>query len=100
MSLKSNWRLLGILNFQTRGSNPLHLTMSKVYLVASIVIFVFIGYFFLKKHEFSYRLTDYKGNVIYCDNFEFSDGGSSVIVLLSTGDTIQMDSVINIESIN
>ena len=49
---------------------------------------------FHNKHEFTYRLTDFKGNVIYCDEFDMID--SSAIIVLSSGDTLQMDSIVDI----
>ena len=72
--------------------------MNKAYLAILVILLSFLGYFFIHpSHQYNYKLTNYNGNVIYCDDFFMDD--SLATIILSNGDTLQMDSVIDIDII-
>lgn len=71
------------------------------FFISIVILLIFVAGAFLimnNQHQFAYKITNARGYIIYCDDFTMND--SSVTVTMSNGTVIQMDSVINVESIN
>lgn len=72
------------------------------YLPISICVFLlffsFIVYYnYPSPSEFKYKIEDSRGNVIYCNDYQFVDT-NTIDVLLSNGDTIELVDVVDISN--